>query len=103
MQCVIYDYTSTDTNGDTVFVYKTARTPIEECATSNVDESIVLNAVEYTELRLLAYQTDVFDQAVNAISPTEVAAVYGTSFALIFALGAVAYKVKVGKNLIKLM
>lgn len=103
MQCLIYDYTSTDTDGNTLLVHRVASTPNEDCGKSNVAESILLNSVEYTELQTLAYQTNVLDQAIEVISPTDVAAVYGTSFALIFSLGAVAYKVKVGRNLIKLL
>jgi|LUMD01.1.fsa_nt_gb hypothetical protein len=103
MQCLIYDYSSTDTDGNSLLVHRVVSTPNEECGRSNVSESILLNSVEYTELQTLAYQTNVLDQAIEVISPADVAAVYGTSFALIFSLGAVAYKVKVGKNLIKLL
>jgi hypothetical protein len=103
MQCAIYQYSSQDEQGNTLLVYRQTTTSDSDCGKTDVNEEALLTSVEHTELRTIAFQTNAFEQAVNAISPEEVAAVYGVSFGLIFLLGALAYKVRVGKNLIKLM
>lgn len=103
MTCQVLEYSTAGENGVTQFVYSQSPSTTEDCGKSNASERVILDGYQYQELAVKAGQLATIDQAAAAIDPAEVSAVFGAAFALVMFLSAVAYKVRVGKNLIKLL
>lgn len=100
--CERYSHTSSDPSAPVHWkVYEVVNgVPIDECGKSLLDEKIVLSAFEYQELSVLAGQTTSIDQAVAALDPGEMSAVFGICFGFVMFLGYIGYQIRVGKNLI---
>jgi hypothetical protein len=101
-QCLKHSNNSTGTGGQEYVVYYADYIVLEDCP-NNEQHQIILSVPEHTNLLMQANLVSTIDDGFGLIDPVEISAVYGTSFAMIFALSAIAYKIKVGKNLVKLM
>lgn len=100
--CRTYSHTidSTDEGGNVWHLYENSSSSVEDCGKSNLNEMVILDGFEYTELTALAGQTVTLDQAAASLQPEEVSAVFGVCFGLMVFLGYIGYQVRVGKNLI---
>jgi hypothetical protein len=98
--CLKFSNDSTVESGQTYKVYFGDFYAVETCTSAN-DEFIVLTPQEFA---VLTTKAEILDSPVitGLIDPVEVSATFGTAFALIFFLSAIAYKIKVGKRVIKM-
>lgn len=103
MRCAVFQYNSTDENGNTLSVFKDTSTSVEECGKISTTETVLMSGMQFTELNTKASQVATLDSALASVDPVEVATVYGTSFALIVFLGITAYKIKVAKKIVRLI
>lgn len=75
--------------------------PVENCVTVP-NSFVVMTPMEYIQQKTDATALADLSNVTAFVDPVEVSAVYGTSFALMLFLTAIAYKIKVAKRVIKL-
>lgn len=75
--------------------------PVENCISVG-NSFVVMTPTEYIQQKSDAEALSDLSNVSAFVDPVEVSAVYGTSFALIIFLSAIAYKVKVAKRVIKM-
>ena len=101
--CLAFSQVTDGTPDDGIFweVFRQITTTTEECGKADINERVILTGLEYQELQIKAGEVATLDQAVSALDPVEISAVFGTSFSLIVFLGFVGYKIAVAKRVIK--
>jgi len=98
--CFKHSHDVIGTGGQPYKVYFGDFYSVETCTSAN-EQFIVLTPQEFA---VLTTKAEILDSPVitGLIDPVEVSATFGTAFALIFFLSAIAYKIKVGKRTIKM-
>lgn len=101
--CLAFSQVTDGTPNDGIFweVFRQVTTPVEDCAKTDISERVILTGMEYQELLVRAGEVATLDQAVSALDPSEISAVFGTTFAMMVFLGFVGYKIALAKRVIK--
>lgn len=89
-------------DGRELYWYKSSPLAVSDCnIEGDSSQFISIPTYEYQNL-LVASGGDIsISTALTFVTPEEISAVFGTCFALVFFLGAVGYKIKVAKRVIK--
>ena len=100
--CYQFKGTATNQAGETVYTFLPDVVLDASGCLAVTDGFVVMTPSEYVQQKADADALTDIASVTAFVDPVEVSAVYGTSFALIFFLSAIAYKIKVAKRVIKL-
>jgi hypothetical protein len=100
-RCLAFHTSSTGSNGDNYEVFFADFHDLETCADVN-NSQVVMTVYEYIELSSAANALVDIDTVSALIDPIEITAAFSGAFMLIFTMSLIAYKIKIGKRVIKL-
>lgn len=99
--CKTFIETQVDASGVSFDIFQTV--PVESGTCGDNTDFFILSPSDYYKLKADADAIVSIDSSLAFIDPLEISAAFGVGFALIFAISAVAFKVAVGKRMVKMI